>query len=57
MFNLEKVEFFNPFYNSKSIDTTSVIKYTSKSTFFRNIYKFINRVKDITRAKGNILLR
>ena len=55
-FNLDNVKFFNSFYESKSIDTTLVIKYTRKSTFFRNIYIFINRVKNIARIKDNKLL-
>ena len=56
-FNLDDVEFFNLFYESKSIDIILVIEYTGKSTFFRDIYVFIDRVRDIARIKGDKLLR
>ena len=56
-FNSNNVEFFNSFYESKFLDIILVIKYTRKNTFFRDIYIFINRVKNITRIKGNKLLR
>ena len=55
-FNSDDVEFFNSFYESKSIYTILVIKYTKKNTFFRDIYMFINRVRNIVRIKGNKLL-
>ena len=55
-FNLDDVKFFNLFYESKFIDITLVIKYTKKSTFFRNIYIFIDRVKNVAYIKGNKLL-
>ena len=56
-FNLDDVRFFNSFYESKFVDIILVIEYTKKSTFFWNVYIFINRVKDIARTKGNELLR
>ncbi len=46
-FNSNNIRYFNPFYNNKSINTTSNIKYTSKTTYFYNIYIFINYIKDI----------
>ena len=55
-FNLDNVGFFNSFYESKFIDITLIIEYTKKSIFFRNIYIFINRVKNIARIKGDKLL-
>ena len=56
-FNLDDVGFFDPFYDSKTIDTAPAIEHAGKSTFFRDIYVFIDRVKDIARAKGEELLR
>ena len=55
-FNLDDVRFFNSFYKSKFIDIILVIEYTKKSIFFRDIYIFINRVKNITYTKDNKLL-
>ena len=55
-FNLDNVKFFNLFYESKFIDITLVTKYTRKSTFFRDIYIFIDRVKNIIYIKDNKLL-
>ncbi len=46
-FNPNNIRYFNPFYNNKFINTTSNIKYTSKTTYFYNIYIFINYIKDI----------
>ena len=56
-FNPDNVGFFDPFYNSKTVDTAPAIKHAGKSTFFRDIHRFIDRVKDVARAKGNVLLR
>ena len=56
-FNLDDVGYFDPFYESKIIDIASAIEYIDKSIFFRDIHVFIDRVKNIARAKGDVLLR
>ena len=56
-FNLNNVNYFNLFYKNKLLNIALIIKYINKNTFFHDIYIFINRVKDITRAKGDKLLR
>lgn len=56
-FNSDDVGYFDPFYEGKSLDTASAIEHTGKSTFFRDIHVFIDRVKDVARAKGEELLR
>ena len=56
-FNLDDVGFFDLFYDSKSVDTAPAIEHTGKSTFFRDIHVFIDRVKNIARAKGEELVR
>lgn len=56
-FNPDDVGFFDPFYESKSVDTASAIEHSGKSTFFRDIHVFVDRVKDVARAKGDVLLR
>ena len=56
-FNPDDVGYFDPFYESKSVDTAPAIEHTGKSTFFRDIHVFIDRVKDVVRAKGDTLLR
>ena len=56
-FNSDNVGYFDPFYESKLLDTAPAIEHTGKSTFFRDIHVFIDRVKDVARAKGDELLR
>ena len=56
-FNSDNIDFFDSFYESKSINTISIIEYSSKSIFFRDIHIFVNRVKNIARVKKDILLR
>lgn len=56
-FNLDDVGFFDLFYEGKSVDTAFAIEYIGKSTFFRDIYVFVDRMKDVARAKSDILLR
>ena len=56
-FNLNDINFFDLFYEGKLIDIAFIIKYIDKSTFFRDIYVFINRVKNVTHIKSDILLR
>ena len=56
-FNLNDINFFNLFYKSKFVNIFFIIKYISKNIFYRDIYIFINRVKNIIRVKNNILLR
>ena len=56
-FNPDDVGYFDPFYDSKSVDTAPAIEHAGKSTFFRDIHVFLDRVKDVARAKGDTLLR
>lgn len=56
-FNPDDVGYFDPFYESKTIDTAPAIEHSGKSTFFRDIHVFVDRVKDVARAKGDVLLR
>ena len=56
-FNSNNINYFDLFYESKSINIISIIEYIRKSIFFRDIYIFLNRVKNIARVKSDILLR
>ena len=56
-FNPDDVDYFDSFYKSKFIDTVLAIEHIGKSTFFRDIHVFIDRVKNVARAKGDVLLR
>ena len=51
------VGFFNLFYNGKLSDIKVEIKHAEKKTYFRDVFIFINRIKDIARVKGVELLR
>ena len=55
-FNSNNINYFDLFYESKSINIISIIEYIRKSIFFRDIYIFLNRVKNIARVKSDILL-
>ena len=56
-FNSDNVNYFDSFYESKFIDTTLAIEHINKSIFFRDIYIFVDRVKNVIRVKSNTLLR
>ena len=56
-FNSDDVNYFDPFYESKFIDTTLAIEHIDKSIFFRDIHIFVDRVKNVARVKGDTLLR
>ena len=56
-FNSDNIDYFDLFYENKSINIVFIIEYTEKSIFFHNIYIFFNRVKNIVRVKDNALLR
>ena len=56
-FNPDDVDYFDSFYESKFIDTALAIEHIDKSTFFRDIYVFVDRVKNVARVKGDTLLR
>ena len=55
-FHLNDVNFFDSFYDNKTINIVFIIKHFDKSIYFRNIYIFIDRIKNVTRVKDNMLL-
>ena len=55
-FNSNNINYFNSFYKSKSIDIVFIIEHIDKSIFFCDIYIFVNRVKNVARAKNNAIL-
>ena len=55
-FNSNDIRYFDPFYNNKSSDTAADIEHFDKATYFRDIYTFIDRIKDVIRTKGEILV-
>ena len=55
-FHVNDIDFFNLFYDSKTINIVFIIKHFNKNIYFRKIYIFINRIKDVTRIKNNMLL-
>ena len=56
-FVFNDIDFFDLLYKNKTVDTVLTIKHFNKNIFFRSIYIFVNRVKDVIRIKNNILLR
>ena len=56
-FNLDNVNYFDSFYESKSVDIVFAIEHIGKSIFFRDIHVFIDRVKNVARVKNDVILR
>ena len=56
-FNSNNVGYFDSFYVNKSVDIVFIIKHIDKNIFFRDIYVFVNRVKNVTRVKNIFILR
>ncbi|KAL2038847.1 hypothetical protein N7G274_008369 [Stereocaulon virgatum] len=54
-FNPGDIGFLDPFYGNKSADTGPTMEHTGKETFFRDVIVFIDRIKDVARAKGTEL--
>ena len=55
-FNLDNVDYFDSFYENKSIDIVFIIEYIDKNIFFYDIYVFVNRVKNVAYAKSDVIL-
>ena len=51
------VGFFDSFYDGKSNDIGAGMEHAGKETYFRNVFVFIDRIKDVVRVKGAKLLR
>ena len=56
-FNPDDVGYFDPFYDNKSSDTAADVEHSGKATYFRDVYTFIDRIRDVARAKGETLVR
>ena len=54
-FIIGEVNFFNPFYDNKSVDIVLEIEHINKDTYFYNVTMFINRIKNVTRSKVELL--
>lgn len=52
-----KVNFFDLIYDEKSFVIDNLIEHVNKNTYFRDIYLFIERIKNITIVKNANLLR
>ena len=48
------IKYFYPFYNNKLVDTTFFIEYAGKDTYFRDVFIFTKRVKDIGRSISKV---
>ena len=46
--NAEKLRFFDSMYDNKSISIDQVMKHAEKNIYFRDVYLFLNRVKNMT---------
>ena len=49
--------FFNPIYNDKLITSgAALIEYTSKETYFRDVYLFLEYARNVASLKGEKLV-
>ena len=55
--NPSDLGFFDPMYESKSVNTGSPLEHTGKETYFRDVHLFIERAKDLAVTKGDALVR
>ena len=55
--NAAEIEFFDSLYDEKSAAIENVIEHSEKDIYFRNVHVFIERVKDMTQIKDDILIR
>lgn len=52
-FNVENIKFFNLNYDEKFAVIEDFIIHIKKNTYFRNVYIFINRIKNIKIIKDD----
>ena len=48
------IGYFHPFYNEKSAETGAHIEHAGKDTYFRDVYVFTERVKDVGRFNSKV---
>jgi hypothetical protein len=46
------LEFFDPFFEGKSLFTAESMTHSDKDTFFRDVHLFIDRAKDFSTVEG-----
>ena len=54
-FILQDVNFFDPFYDGKSINTGFAMEHAGKNMYFRDVHVFINKIIDVSRTKGDVV--
>ena len=54
--NADNIRFYNSYYEGKSIGSALPIKYIGKEIFFRDIYLFIERAKEVVSVKGGEII-
>ena len=55
--NAAEIGFFDPLYDGKSAATGNAIEHSEKDIYFRNVHVFIERIKNMTQIKDDILIR
>lgn len=48
------VGFFHPFYNDKSVETGAFIEHSGKDIYFRDVFLFTERAKDVARINTKV---
>ena len=55
--NVANLNFFDFFYDDKSIDIDDVMKHINKNTYFRDVHLFIERARNVITIKNVDLIR
>ena len=54
--NIDNVRFYDLLYEDKFIEFIALIEHTNKKIYFRNIYLFIKRVKNLATIKSDKII-
>ena len=54
-FIFQDVNFFDPFYDGKSINTGFAMEHAGKDTYFRDVHVFIDKIIDVSRTKNDVV--
>ena len=55
--NAANLEFFDSLYDEKFAATRNAIEHSEKNIYFRDVYIFIERIKNIAQIKENLIVR
>lgn len=51
------IGFFDPHFNGRSVDTAEAIEHSDKDTYYRDVFVFLDRIKDYAETRSPELVR